>query len=83
MILRASNFKVLVSEKAIFIQLLINDELCILDKIVEMLLKSIKLLVAKSSKQCMQSFGDWPVYYGKYWMTKQVMYNCFIRGLSF
>ena len=26
-----------------------------------------RLLVAtKSSKQCMQSFGDWPIYYGKY-----------------
>ena len=40
-----------------------------------MLLKSIGLLVAKSSKQCMQSFGDWPVYYGKYLMTKQVVDN--------
>ena len=77
MILRASNFKVLVSEKAIFIQLLINDELCILDKIVEMLLKSIGLF--RSSKQCMQSFGDWPVYYGKYLMTKQVVDNCFLK----
>ena len=48
-----------------------------------MLLKSIGLLVAKSSKQCMQSFGDWPVFYGKYLMTKQVVDNLRIRDLRF